>query len=47
MARLAARWRHSNLVKLAAPRKGNRFGEAYEYVRRGRGKALNRTERDS
>ena len=28
MARLAARWRRSNLVKLAALRKGNYPGEA-------------------
>ena len=28
MARLAARWRRSNLVKLAALRKGNHPGEA-------------------
>ena len=45
MARLAARWRRSNLVILVALRKGNHPGEAY--VRRGRRKALYRTERDS
>ena len=45
MARLAARQRHSNLVKLVALRKGNHPGEAY--VRRGRRKDLYRTERDS
>ena len=28
MARLAARWRRSNLVKLVALRKGNHLGEA-------------------
>ena len=28
MARLAARWRRSNLVKLVALRKGNHSGEA-------------------
>ena len=45
MARLAARWKHSNLVILVALRKGNHLGEAY--VRRGRRKDLYRTERDS
>ena len=45
MARLAARWRRSNLVIYVALRKGNHPGEAY--VRRGRRKALYRTERDS
>ena len=45
MARLAARWRRSNSVKLVTLRKGNHPGEAY--VRRGRRKALYRTERDS
>ena len=30
MARLAAKWRRSNLVKLAALRKGNHPGEARE-----------------
>ena len=44
MARLAARWRRSNLVKLVALRKGNHPSEAY--VRRGRRKDLYRTERD-
>ena len=45
MARLAARWRRSNLVKLVALRKGNHPGEAY--VRRGRRKDSSRTQRDS
>ena len=45
MARLAARWRRSNLVKLVALRKGNRPAEAY--VKRGRRKDLYRRERDS
>ena len=45
MARLAARWRRSNLVILVALRKGNHPGEAY--VRRDRRKDLYRTERDS
>ena len=45
MARLAARWRRSNLVILVALRKGNHLGKAY--VRRGRRKILYRTERDS
>ena len=45
MARLAARWRRSNLVILVALRKGNHPGEAL--VRRGRRKDLYRTERDS
>ena len=45
MARLAARWRRSNLIILVALRKGNHPGEAY--VRRGRRKALYRRERDS
>ena len=45
MARLTARWRRSNLVKLVALKKGNHPGEAY--VSRGRKKALYRTERDS
>ena len=45
MARLAVRWRRSNLVKLVALRKGNHPGEAY--VRRDRRKDLYRTERDS
>ena len=45
MARLAARWRRSNWVKLAAYRKGNHPGE--KYVRRGRRKGLYSRERDS
>ena len=45
MARLAAQWRHSNLVKLVTLKKGNHPDEAY--VRRGRRKALYRRERDS
>ena len=45
MARLAARWRRSNLVILVALKKGNHPGEAY--VRRGQRKALYRTDRDS
>ena len=45
MARLAARWRPSNLVLLVTLKKRNHSGEAY--VRRGRRKALYRTERDS
>ena len=45
MARLAARWRRSNLVTLVALRKGNHPGEAQ--LRRGRRKDLYRTERDS
>ena len=45
MARMAARWRRSNLMKLVALRKGNHPGEAY--VRRGRRKDLHRRERDS
>ena len=45
MARLAARWRRSNLLKLVALTKGNHPGEAY--VRRGRRKASCRTGRDS
>ena len=45
MARLAARWRGSNLVMLVTLRKGNHPGEAY--VRGGRRKDLYRTERDS
>ena len=44
MARLAARWRCSNLVILVMLRKGNHSGEAYVRSRR---KALYRTERDS
>ena len=45
MARLAARWRRSNLVILVTLKKRNHPGEAY--VRRGRKKDLYRTERDS
>ena len=45
MARLAARWRRSNLVILVTLKKGNHPGEAK--VRRGRRKDLYRTERDS
>ena len=44
MARLAAPWKCSNLVKLVALRKKNHSGEAY--VRRDRRKALYRRERD-
>ena len=45
MARLAARWRRSNLVILVTLRNGNHPGEAK--VRRSRRKALYRTERGS
>ena len=45
MARLAARWRHFNLVILVALRKGNHPGEAL--VRRDQRKSLYRAERDS
>ena len=45
MARLAARWRRSNLVKLVTLTKENHPGEAD--VRRSRRKHLYRTERDS
>ena len=45
MARLAARWRRFNLVKLVALRKGNHLGEAQ--VRRDRRKDLYKRERDS
>ena len=45
MARLAARWRCSNLLILVMLKKGNHPGEAY--VRRGLRKALYRRERDS
>ena len=45
MARLAARWRRSNLVKLVALSKGNHPGEAQ--VKRDRRKDLYKTERDS
>ena len=44
IARLAARWRHSNLV-LSVTLKGNHMGEAYG--KRGRRKDLYRTETDS
>ena len=40
MARLAARWRPSNLVILVTLRKGKHMGQAY--VRRGQRKALYR-----
>ena len=42
MARLAARWRRSNFVKLVALKKRNHPGEAY--VRKGRRKASYRRE---
>ena len=45
MARLAARWRRSNLVKLVALSKGNHPSEVQ--VKRERRKDLYRTERDS
>ena len=45
IARLAARWRRSNLVILITLRKGNHPGQAY--VRRGRRKALHRRQRVS
>ena len=45
MARLAIRWRRSNLVILVALRKGNHPGEAY--VRRDQRKTLYIRERDS
>ena len=45
MARLAARWRRSNLVILVTLDKGNYPVEVY--VRRGRKKALYRRERNS
>ena len=45
MARLAARWRRSNLVTLVTFRKGNNEGEAL--VRRGRRKDLYRIARGS
>ena len=45
MARLAARWRRSNLVILVTLRKGNYPGEAY--VREGRRKSSNKSERGS
>ena len=45
MARLAARWRRSDLVRLVALRNGNHPGKAY--VRRDRRKDLYRTEKKS
>ena len=45
MAQLAARWMHSNLVKLVTLRKRNHPGQAY--VRRGQRKALYRREKNS
>ena len=45
MARLAARWKRSNLMILITLRKGNHPGQAY--VRRGRRKALYGRKRDS
>ena len=45
MARLAARWRRSNLVTLVTLKKGNYPNETY--VRRDRRKASYRKERDS
>ena len=45
MARLAARWRRSNLVILITIKKGNHLGEAY--VRKRQRKALYRRESDS
>ena len=45
MARLAARWRRSNLVILVTHKQENHSGEAY--VKRGRRKDLYRRERDS
>ena len=45
MARLAARWRRSNLVILVALKKGNHPSETY--VRRERRKTLYRRETDS
>ena len=45
MARLTARWRRSNLVKLVALRKGNHPGEAE--VRKGQKKVSYKRERDS
>ena len=44
MVRLAARWRHSNLLILVTLRKASHPGEAY--VRRGQRKDLYRRERD-
>ena len=45
MARLAARWRRSNLMILVWHKEGKHPGEAY--ARSGRKKALYRKERDS
>ena len=45
IARLAARWRRSNLVILITLRKGNHPSEVY--LRSGQRKALYRKERDS
>ena len=45
MARLAARWKCSNLIILVTLKKGNYPGEAH--VRRSQRKALYRTERDT
>ena len=45
MARLAARWRRSNLVILVTLKEGNHPGAAY--VIRGRRKALYRKEKNS
>ena len=44
VARLAARWRRSNLVVLVTLKKGNHPSETY--VRRDRRKDLDRSERD-
>ena len=45
MARIAARWKRYNLMKLVTLKKGNHQGESY--VRRGRRKVLYRRERNS
>ena len=45
MARLAVRWRRSNLLTLVTLKDGNYVGKAY--VRRGRRKALYKRQRDS
>ena len=45
MARLAARWRRSNLVILITLKKGNYPGQTY--VRRGRRKPLYKRERET
>ena len=45
MARLATRWRRSNLVILVTLKKGNHPGEAY--MRRGRNKVLYKRKRGS